>query len=165
MKKIMSLILSLALLVSGVSALAEGQNETALSKIDMTQWQYNAENDVYWQVGLAYAATPADSSYETMGIFVPGAYFTGSDNGDGTWTCSVNESGSVGQYTALTAPLILPVNTPGYSAMAAPEGYDSSMGYGSVSDYTSAGMIILFAGARRALLSAQAETAACMIPI
>ena len=39
MKKIMSLILSLALLVSGVSALAEGQNETALSKIDMTQWQ------------------------------------------------------------------------------------------------------------------------------
>ena len=148
MKKIMSLILSLALLVSGVSALSEGQNETALSKIDMTQWQYNAENDVYWQVGLAYAATPADSSYETMGIFVPGAYFTGSDNGDGTWTCSVNESGSVGQYTALTAPLILPVNTPGYSAMAAPEGYDSSMGYGSVSDYTSAGMIILFAGAR-----------------
>ena len=148
MKKIMSLILSLALLVSGVSALSEGQNETALSKIDMTQWQYNAENDVYWQIGLAYAATPADSSYETMGIFVPGAYFTGSDNGDGTWTCSVNESGSVGQYTALTAPLILPVNTPGYSAMAAPAGYDSSMGYGSVSDYTSAGMIILFAGAR-----------------
>lgn len=148
MKKTMSLILSLVLLVSGVSALAEGQNETALSKIDMTQWQYNAENDVYWQVGLAYAATPADSSYETMGIFVPGAYFTGSDNGDGTWTCSVNESGSVGQYTALTAPLILPVNTPGYSAMAAPAGYDSSMGYGSISDYTSAGMIILFAGAR-----------------
>ena len=148
MKKIISLVLSLALLASGASALAEGQNETALSKIDMTQWQYNAENDVYWQVGLAYAATPADSSYETMGIFVPGAYFTGSDNGNGTWTCSVNESGSIGQYTALTAPLILPVNTPGYSAMAAPAGYDSSMGYGSVSDYTSAGMIILFAGAR-----------------
>lgn len=148
MKKIISLVLSLALLASGASALAEGQNETALSKIDMTQWQYNAENDVYWQVGLAYAATPADSSYETMGIFVPGAYFTGSDNGNGTWTCSVNESGSIRQYTALTAPLILPVNTPGYSAMAAPAGYDSSMGYGSVSDYISAGMIVLFAGAR-----------------
>lgn len=148
MKKIISLVLSLALLASDASALAEGQNETALSKIDMTQWQYNAENDVYWQVGLAYAATPADSSYETMGIFVPGAYFTGSDNGNGTWTCSVNESGSIGQYTALTAPLILPVNTPGYSAMAAPAGYDSSMGYGSVSDYISAGMIVLFAGAR-----------------
>lgn len=148
MKKIISMVLFLALLASGASALAEGQNETALSKIDMTKWQYNAENDVYWQVGLAYAATPADSSYETMGIFVPGAYFTGSDNGNGTWTCSVNESGSIGQYTALTAPLILPVNTPGYSAMAAPAGYDSSMGYGSVSDYISAGMIVLFAGAR-----------------
>ena len=51
----------------------------------------------------------------------------------------MNESGSAGQYTALTAPLILPVNTPGYSAMAAPAGYSSSMGYGSISDYTNAG--------------------------
>ena len=97
---------------------------------------------------MSYAATPADSSYETMGIFVPGAYFTATDNGDGTYTCTVNESGTVGQYTAITAPLIIPVNTPGYSAMAAPTGYSSSMGYGSISDYTSEGIIVLFAGAR-----------------
>ena len=32
--------------------------------------------------------------------------------------------------------------------MNAPTGYSSSMGYGSVSDYTGAGMIVLFAGAR-----------------
>ena len=148
MRKIVSLILGLTMLVIGVSAIAEEQNETVLNKIDMTRWQYNAGDDVYWQVGLPYAAAPADSGYETMGIFVPRAYFTGTDNGDGTWTCSVNESGSIGQYTAQAAPLILPVNTPGYAAMAAPAGYSSSMGYGSISDYTSAGMIVIFAGAR-----------------
>ena len=32
--------------------------------------------------------------------------------------------------------------------MAAPTGYSSSMGYGSISDYTNAGMIVIFAGAR-----------------
>lgn len=114
----------------------------------MTKWQYEAADDVYWQAGLSYAAIPADGNYETMGIFVPGAYFNAADNGDGTYTCTVNESGTAGQYTALTAPLILPVNTPGYSAMAAPTGYSNSMGYGSISDYTGEGMIVLFAGAR-----------------
>ena len=148
MKKTVSLILALMLLAVYAAVTAEDQDETGLSKIDMAKWQYEAADDVYWQVGLSYAATPADSSCETMGIFVPGAYFTGTDNGDGTWTCTVKESGSAGQYTALTAPLILPVNTPGYAAMAAPAGYGSSMGYGSISDYTSAGMIVIFAGAR-----------------
>ena len=146
MKKFLACIMALALMLSGVSCFAEGENTP--EKIDMTKWRYETTDDVYWQVGLSYAAAPADSSHETMGIFVPGAYFTGMDNGDGTYTCTVNASGAAGQYTAATAPLILPVNTPGYSAMAAPTGYTSSMGYGSISDYTSEGIIVLFAGAR-----------------
>ena len=32
--------------------------------------------------------------------------------------------------------------------MAAPAGTGSSMGYGSISDYTNTGMIVIFAGAR-----------------
>ena len=147
MKKLLSLILA-AMLNLGTLSFA-GAEETALPKIDMTKWQYEASDDVYWQVGLSYAANPADSGYETMGIFVPGAYFSATDNGDGTYTCDVNETGTAGSYTALTAPLILPVNTPGYSAMNAPTGYSSSMGYGSISHYTNAGMIVVFAGARR----------------
>ncbi|MDD6042100.1 MAG: tannase [Clostridia bacterium] len=146
MKKFLACMMAFALMLSCVSCFAEGESVPA--KIDMTKWQYEAADDVYWQVGLSYAATPADSSYETMGIFVPGAYFTATDNGDGTYTCTVNESGTVGQYSAITAPLIIPVNTPGYSAMAAPTGYSSPMGYGSISDYTSEGIIVLFAGAR-----------------
>ena len=147
MKKLFSLMLA-AMMLLGTYTIASAAEETDLPKIDMTKWQYEAEDDVYWQTGLSYAATPADGNYETMGIFVPGAYFTGTDNGDGTYTCTVNTSGTAGQYTAATAPLILPINTPGYSAMAAPAGYSSSMGYGSISDYTGEGIIVLFAGAR-----------------
>lgn len=119
-----------------------------LDRIDMTKWQYNADDDVYWQVGLSYCETPADAGYETMGFFVPGAYFTATDNGDGTYTCAVDKSGTVAGYTAATAPFIIPVNTPGYAAMSAPTDYSSSCGYGSVSDFTDAGFILTFAGAR-----------------
>ena len=146
MKKLIALILSAMLCLSGLSAFAEGAAQP--DRIDMTKWQYEASDDVYWQVGFAYAATPADADRETMGIFVPGAYFTATANGDGTYTCAVNAAGEAGGYTAVTAPFVLPVNTPGYAAMSAPTGYNSSMGYGSISDYTGVGMIVLFAGAR-----------------
>ena len=137
-----------ALMLFGLSSFASAEDGNTPSRIDMSKWNYEAIDDVYWQTGLSYASTPADSNYETMGIFVPGAFFIGTDNGDGTYTCTVNETGTTGEYTALTAPLIIPVNTPGYSAMAAPTGYTSSMGYGSIADYTSEGIIIIFAGAR-----------------
>ena len=147
MRNLIAMILAFAMALC-VTPCALAEEGTTLDKVDMSKWQYESADDVYWQVGLSYAATPVDSSYETMGIFVPGAYFTGIDNGDGPYTCTVNESGAAGQYTATTAPLIIPVNTPGYSAMAAPTGYSSSMGYGSISDYTNDGIIVLFAGAR-----------------
>lgn len=119
-----------------------------LPMVDMTKWQYNAEDDVYWQVGIPYCASPADESYETMGFYVPGAYFEGTENGDGTWTCVKLDNAACGDYIADTAPVILPVNTPGYSAMSAPESYDSNFGYGSVTDYTKEGMILAVAGCR-----------------
>ena len=147
MKKMMAITMCMMMLASLFSGMAFAE-ETVPAKIDMAKWQYEASDDVYWQVGLSYAANPADSGYETMGVFVPGAYFTATDNGDGTFTCEVNAAGTVGAYTAETAPLVLPVNTPGYSAMSAPTGYDSAIGYGSVSDYTNEGIIVIVAGAR-----------------
>ena len=116
---------------------------TNLEQIDMTQWQYNEENDVYWQTGLVYCENPADESYENLGIYVPGNYMTGTENGDGAYTCEINTSGTVEGYTAETAPIVLPVDTPGYSAMAAPTGYVDS-----TSAYTDAGLIYVYAGCR-----------------
>lgn len=117
--------------------------EEALAKIDNTKWNYNAEDNVYWQVGIQYCANPVDLTYETLGIFVPAEYMNATDNGDGTFTCELNLNGKVGDYTAETAPIVIPVETPGYMAMEAPTDYVSG-----VKSYTDAGFIYVNAGCR-----------------
>ena len=121
----------------------EGFEETVLAKIDAAKWNYREEDDVYWQVGISYCENPSDASYETLGIFVPGAYMNATENEDGTYTCEVNANAVVEGYTAETAPIVFPVDTPGYSAMAAPTGYVSI-----ASKYTNAGFIYVSAGCR-----------------
>lgn len=116
---------------------------TSLPQIDNTKWQYNEEDGVYWQIGIQYCENPVNLSYETMGVFVPEAYLNATDNGDGTYTCTVNAEAELGGYTAETAPIVIPVNTPGYSAMAAPSDYESQ-----AAQYTSAGFIYVAAGCR-----------------
>lgn len=121
----------------------EVQTVTQLEKLDMTAWNYNEEDDVYWQVGIVYCENPADEAYENLGIYVPGAYLTAADNGDGTYTCQIDLSGAINGFTAETAPIVIPVNTPGYAAMAAPTDYISG-----VSAYTGAGLVYVSAGCR-----------------
>jgi len=129
------------------SAQVEEQNadvttvSTSLT-FDSAAWNYNADDDVYYQIGVPYCETPADESYERLAIFVPGAYFEATDNGDGTFTCNPSDSGTVGSYTATTAPIVMPVNTPGYSAQEALTAYSSQ------SSYTSAGIVYVHAGCR-----------------
>lgn len=140
------LLLMCALLLSGCSSNpgnTEASTENTLSKIDMTKWQYEEETDVYWQTGIVYCSSPADEEYENLGIYVPGAYMTGTENGDGTYTCEINTAGTVSGFTAETAPMVLPVDTPGYVAMAAPTGYDSG-----TTAYTDAGFVYVYAGCR-----------------
>lgn len=141
MKWVLSVLLLLCMLFSTLP-FALAQEETPLT-VDMSAWQYNAEDGVYWQVGIVYCANPVDLTYETLGIFVPEAYMDGIDNGDGTYTCTVNSTGEQNGYTADTAPIVMPVETPGYAAMAAPTGYVSS-----VASYTEAGFVYLYAGCR-----------------
>ncbi len=146
--------LSLLMIACGSSAAVEetgsDQKETtvtetvstSLSKIDNTKWSYNSDDDVYYQTGISYCADPADESYETLAVFVPGAYMKAADNGDGTYTCEIDESSSINGYTALTAPIVMPINTPGYSAQSALTDYTS------VSDYMNAGFVYVHAGCR-----------------
>jgi len=107
-------------------------------------WQYDADNDVYWQIGVQYAATPETTDYETLGIYVPGAYMTATANGDGTYTASINAAGSVNNFTTATAPMVFPVNTPGYSAQKSPTTYS----YNEIASYVKAGFIYVAAGMR-----------------
>ena len=130
---------------SQASATASSQAPTDPKlTLDSAAWRYDATGDVYYQLGLSYAATPQASDYETLGIYVPGAYFTGTDNGNGTYTATINASGAVGSFTAATAPTALPVNTPGYSAQKPPSEYS----YDTIKAYMEAGFIYVHAGLR-----------------
>ena len=143
------------LLASQVPVLAQEANDQASSSqeratvgqyslaFDNAAWQYDEANDIYWQVGVVYVANPASLDYETLGIYVPGAYLEASANGDGTYTASVKPDAQVGQFTAATAPYILPVNTPGYNASQAPTWLADG-----IASYTQAGMIYLQSGIR-----------------
>ena len=115
---------------------------TNLDKIDNTKWLYNEEDNVYYQLGIQYCENPADTNYEELAIIVPAAYMDATDNGDGTYTCTLNTSAEVSGYTALTAPIVFPVDTPGYAAQ------NPMTEYKSVSDYTDAGFIYVHAGCR-----------------
>ena len=115
---------------------------SVLEQIDMTKWLYNADDDVYYQTGISYCSNPADASYETLAVFVPGAYMTGTENGDGTYTCEMSADGEINGYTAETAPIVMPINTPGYSAQSALTDYTN------VSSYTDAGFVYVHAGCR-----------------
>ena len=106
-------------------------------------WQYNSSADVYYIVGIQYCSSPASSSYEQMGIFVPAKYMDATSNSDGTYTCTINTGNTVNGYSASTAPIVVPVNTPGYSAQSAPSGYSSD-----AATYTAKGFIYLWAGCR-----------------
>ena len=115
---------------------------TSNLKLDSSAWQHNADDDVYYQLGVSYCEKPADSNYETLAILVPGAYFNATDNGNGTFTCEVNKGAKVGSYTAESAPIVMPVNTPGYSAQ------NPLSEYSSQASYTGAGMVYVHAGCR-----------------
>ncbi len=72
---------------------------------------------------------------------MPGDYFSGTDNGDGTFTCEVKDA-AVNGYTADTAPIVMPIETPGYSAQAA------LTAYMSLPEYMEAGFVYVHAGCR-----------------
>lgn len=118
----------------------DGSIVTNLEKIDMSKWMYHSDDNVYYQTGIPYCETPADTAYETLAVFVPGDYFSGTDNGDGTYTCKVNSDANVNGYTAQNAPIVMPIETPGYSAQAALTGYTS------LTEYMEAGLVYVHAG-------------------
>lgn len=137
------LALLLALGMLPAAGLATGSETADTLAFDNGKWQYQAEDDVYWQVGVVYCATPQAPAYESLGIYVPGGYLDAEDNGDGTFTCTIDDAGQVGGFTATNAPVVMPVNTPGYAAQEAPTGYSAD-----IAEYVQAGLVYVWAGCR-----------------
>ncbi|MFI1994860.1 subtype A tannase [Actinoplanes sp. NPDC020271] len=107
-------------------------------------WSYDATNDVYYQIGKTYVANPGAADYETLAVFVPGKYLSGTKNSDGTYSATIDSAGSVGSFTAATAPIVFPVNTPGYAAQKPLTEYS----YETISSYIEAGFVYVHAGLR-----------------
>ena len=111
--------------------------------LDSTNWSYDPTNNVYYQIGVTYCTSPVSTTFESLGIYVPGEYMTCTSSGS-TYSCSINSSGAKGSYTAKNAPFVMPVNTSGYSAMKAPTSYS----YSTVSNFLEKGIIYIYAGCR-----------------
>ena len=110
---------------------------------DNTNWNYDSTNEVYYQIGVVYCTKPVNTEYQSLGIYVPSQYLTCTES-NGKYTCSINTSGKRGSYTASNAPIVMPVNTPGYSAMTA----ETSYSYNTVSSFITKGIIYVYPGCR-----------------
>ena len=112
---------------------AELNNELT---IDMSNWNYDSENNIYYQLGIVYCTNPVSTEYESLGIYVPGDYFRALENSNGTCTCSVINA-NIGNYSAVDAPIVMPINTAGYSAQEGPTSYS----YSGLDRYLKAGLM------------------------
>ncbi|MCD8256779.1 MAG: carbohydrate-binding domain-containing protein, partial [Oscillospiraceae bacterium] len=126
------------------SSVSSGNSGEGYSlSFDSTAWQYNSGADVYYQTGVVYCSNPYNTTYESLGLYVPAAYMNMTANGDGSYTFGSFTADAVGDYTAETAPIVIPVNTAGYAAQAAPIGFSSA-----VTTNPDEGIIYLYAGCR-----------------
>ena len=112
---------------------------------DNTNWTYDSKNKVFYQMGIVYCENPASLEYNTLGIIVPQNYLNCDKNSKDLYTCSINTENSCGDYKNSTvAPLVIPVNTPGYSAQKSPLTYS----YNQYSEFLKQGIIYIHAGCR-----------------
>ncbi len=142
MKKLISVLLSIILLMTSVVSLADESTASDKEAIEYAlnlannpdqEWTYSASSDS-WTLSIVKAVTkPVIENEEGVSVCVPGAYVTGIDtDGDGTAditaeNCTESVKGSLvidydatvtstnGQvYTAATAPVILNTGAAGY---------------------------------------------------
>lgn len=127
---------------TSAAGLKDAAITTNLSGIDMSKWLYNSNDDVWYQLNIQYAEKSPNENYDSLAIFVPGKYFDGTQGSDGTYTCTINTESSVSGYTAENAPIVIPVNTPGYAAQ------EELTDYTDVSNYTDAGFVYVHIACR-----------------
>ena len=112
-------------------------------EFNTSNWDFDSTNRVYYQIGLKYCTNIVNIDYQTMAIYVPKEFLSCNENGD-KYKCDINKSGKKGWFSASNAPIVFPVETPGYSAMKAPTSYK----YETVSAYVTKGIIFAYAGCR-----------------
>ena len=103
----------------------------------------------YALMDIAYCINPADASVQKIDLYVPEEYMNATDNGDGTFTCTVKREGAFTRsdgvtYTGATAPIIYQNTIDGY-AEGAPISLTSGRkgaNVGTYNDYLESGYVL-----------------------
>jgi len=111
--------------------------------LDSENWTYDESNDVYYQLGVPYCLNPSSAFLESLAIFVPGPYFKEVEDGNKT-LLEIDEKATVGDFTAKTAPIAMPINSGNLGSQTSPTAY----GYAGLGTYLSAGFVYVYAGFR-----------------
>ena len=111
--------------------------------LDMKAWKYDDDNDVFYQLSVPYCLEPASETYESLAIFVPGPYLTPKDDSKKP-EYIVNESATVGGFTAKSAPVVMPINSGTLGPQASPASYS----YAGLGTYLLAGCVYVYPGFR-----------------
>ena len=109
-----------------------------------SKWRYDKEHDVYYQIGIVYCLHPESIDYQCLSIYVPGKYLNGVENEDGTYTCVKSNEAQVGIYNVNSAPIIMPINSDGYTVQKSTVFYN----YDGLKEYIDAGFIYVYPGFR-----------------
>ena len=134
-------------------ATARGKGATV--SIDSSTWRYDEKDDVYYQLGVAYCASPQAAAYECMNIYVPGAYFQAKKTRGDSYTCTPSDAAAISGFTASTAPIVVSINATDYNAFAAPDTYRHADAY----TFVKAGFVCVIPSFRGANMDGSA--AAC----
>ena len=106
-------------------------------------WQYDEENDVYYQLNVPYCLHPGSVELESLAIFVPGPYFIAEQRRK-SYECTIDETARIGDFSAATAPILMPINSGTFSPQSSPASYS----YEGLAPYLNAGFIYVYAGFR-----------------
>lgn len=118
--------------------------ENDVLHINMAEWNYDEEHNVYYKQGLCYCTNPATRELQILNIYVPGNYFIGTKKTDDlTYFCTLRRDGKAGQFNCLNAPTVFKVVNVNYSYSGV-----SEYKWDDISEYIENGFVYVAAGYR-----------------
>jgi len=76
MVRIKSILFIYLILFSTINSFPLPKRNLASLALDSSNWSYDSTNNVYYQIDVTYCTNPATTTYETLGIYIPGEYMT-----------------------------------------------------------------------------------------
>lgn len=121
---------------------------TDMDRVDMTKWNFNRSDNVFWQTGIPYCGKSSGEGINTLSIYVPGKYFDRQENEDGTYMCAPDYFEDIEGFSADTAPIILLLSDGGGAAVSGEKEYGEGVQLGRIRDYTRKGCVVIVPGFR-----------------